>query len=159
MKNDIESVVKDVRKSLESIWDDSTRYPKYKRPEGVTSNSAGQCGPSSVLLFKKLSSKFKNEKFSVAVGRVYSAGQERVIGKHVWVVWHKDYPSDSWVIDITFDQTKDNPKEYIFGSIQSLNDDDIFYQAYTLAYDLEGIDDHPKQRAEILEGRLNNASI
>lgn len=154
MKEDIESVVKDIRKKLESAWDDSTRYHKYKRPKGVTSDSAGQCGPSSVLLFSQLSSKFKNEKFSLAVGRVYSSGKERVIGKHVWVVWHKDYPSDSWIIDITFDQAIHNPKEYIFDSIQSLNDEDIFYQAYTLAYDLDGVDEEPKQRAKILESRL-----
>lgn len=154
MKNDIENVTKNLRERLEPLWDDSTRYSKYKRPKGVDSSSAGQCGPSSVLLFEELSSKFKNEKFSIAVGRVYSSGKERVIGKHVWVLWHKEYPSDSWIIDITFDQTIHNPKPYIFENIQELTKKDIIYQVYSLAYTVDDVDDPPKKRATILKSKM-----
>jgi hypothetical protein len=148
----IEKFVKGFREKIEPHWSEDLLYEKFvhRLNEPV---SAGYCGPSSVLLFKELLSTFPNEKFSVAVGRVYSDSKEWIIGKHVWVIWHQKLKAAT-IIDITADQSEKIKDKIIVKDLEELAREGINYLAYNVSHSLDEVDESPKQRALILESRI-----
>lgn len=152
-EREIRETATKLRKKLELAWCPETLYEKWHCP-GETEKSAGQCGPSSVVLFEELQRAFPDETFSLAVGRVLSSsGKEIIIGKHVWVMWHIS-TSSSFIIDVTADQGGGISDTVICARIDDLNKRGIIYQAQNIAKALSEIDIPPKRRAKILRQKI-----
>lgn len=142
------------RESIEPLWSKDMLYEKFTAlPDDA--RSAGFCGPSSVLLFKKLRELYPTNNFSLAVGRVYKDASEFIRGKHVWVVLH-DGLRGCVVIDVTADQSRKIDGKVIIKDIDELAKEGINYIPYQLAHTLDDVDDSPKRRAAILEAKLEN---
>lgn len=153
--NNLESIskyVSDFRELVEPFWSEDMLYEKFAASADDT-KSAGYCGPSSVLLFKRLKLAYPQEKFSLAVGRVYKDKSGFIKGKHVWIVLHNKLRG-SVIIDVTADQSKKIDEKIIVEDIDKLAKDDINYIAYQLAHDLEDVDESPKRRAQLLEEKI-----
>ena len=148
----IRNFVNSFRDNVEPYWTPELLWEKFKKTPD-TSNSAGYCGPSSVLLWEELRKAFPEEVFSVAVGRVYSNSEEWVHGKHVWVVWHHKLKSAT-IIDVTADQSGKINTKIIFENVDELARKGINYIPYQLERCIEEIDESPRRRAEILKKRV-----
>ena len=148
----VRNFVNSFRDKIEPYWSPDLFNDKFKWVPNMP-NSAGYCGPSSVLLLEKLIENFPEEIFSAAVGRVYFDRSEWIIGKHVWVVWHHKLKTAT-IIDITADQSGKIDTKIIFENIDELAKRGINYIPYQLERDIEKLDESPKRRANILKGRL-----
>ena len=155
MRNDIQTLTKNLRDSIEPLWSTDLLYEKFVSLPG-DAISAGFCGPSSVVLWQELTAAFPNERFSIAVGRVYKNQLEWIRGKHVWVVWHHALKGAT-IIDITADQSNDTDTKILVEDIDSLAARGINYLPYQLARSLDEVDASPKQRAAKLRERLTSA--
>lgn len=152
MHNDIKSFTQQYRETIEPHWAPDLLYEKFISKPG-DAPSAGFCGPSSVLLWQELQKAFPNERFTLAVGRVYKDNTEWIRGKHVWVVWHHALKGAT-IVDITADQSNDIDAKVIVEDIDTLAKSGIHYTPYQLARILSEVDTSPKKRVELLKSRL-----
>lgn len=151
-EREIRELLKSFRKRVEGAWTDETASPRVK-PLAGKPDSAGQCAPTSILLFRELKQKFGNDlALKIALGQVLHAESQKVaIELHVWLQLYEHVYQPPLVLDTTPDQGDGIDDKVICSqNTELVLSNKLVYLPYNLFTDPTELSSGAQERAELL---------